>query len=184
MYLDSTSHDKIKQIPSRIVFNRGSQLFLHHLLTRALPPRPVSPAPSQRPTGRAPCAQMLRCTQLFVTLWAGAGQVPLSMRFSWREYWSQGAISSIRGSSRPRDRTHISYVSCISRQVLYTARASWEAHVYLCWALPSVPSTSFSTDKTVLIACKSPSPSFDLQSWLFLFFLINFRKFYFCLILK
>ena len=29
------------------------------------------------------------------------------------------AISSSRGSSQPRDRTHISYVSCIGRQVLY-----------------------------------------------------------------
>ena len=29
------------------------------------------------------------------------------------------AISFSRGSSQPRDQTHISYVSCISRQVLY-----------------------------------------------------------------
>ena len=29
------------------------------------------------------------------------------------------AISSSRGSSRPKDQTHISYVSCIGRQVLY-----------------------------------------------------------------
>ena len=29
------------------------------------------------------------------------------------------AISSSRGSSQPRDRTHVSYASCISRRVLY-----------------------------------------------------------------
>ena len=29
------------------------------------------------------------------------------------------AMPSSRGSSRPRDRTHISYVSCIGRRVLY-----------------------------------------------------------------
>ena len=29
------------------------------------------------------------------------------------------AMSSSRGSSRPRDRTHVSYVSCVGRQVLY-----------------------------------------------------------------
>ena len=29
------------------------------------------------------------------------------------------AISSSRGSSQPRDRTHISYISCTGRQVLY-----------------------------------------------------------------
>ena len=35
-------------------------------------------------------------------------------------------IYSSRGSSIPRDRTHISYVSCIGRQVLYHS-ATWEA---------------------------------------------------------
>ena len=29
------------------------------------------------------------------------------------------AMPSSRGSSRPRDQTHVSYVSCIGRQVLY-----------------------------------------------------------------
>ena len=33
------------------------------------------------------------------------------------EYWT--AISSSRGSSRPRDQTRVSYVSCIGRQTLY-----------------------------------------------------------------
>ena len=37
------------------------------------------------------------------------------------------AMPSSRGSSQPRDRTHISYVSSISRQVLPT-RITWEAH--------------------------------------------------------
>ena len=36
------------------------------------------------------------------------------------------ATPSFRGSSRPRDRTCISYVSCIGRQVLTTG-ATWEA---------------------------------------------------------
>ena len=34
----------------------------------------------------------------------------------------QDAISLSRGSSRPRDRTHISCVSCIGRQILYPLR--------------------------------------------------------------
>ena len=29
------------------------------------------------------------------------------------------AVPSLRGSSQPRDRTHVSYVSCIGRWVLY-----------------------------------------------------------------
>ena len=37
------------------------------------------------------------------------------------------AMPSSRGSSRPRDWTHISCLSCTSRQVLYTISATWEA---------------------------------------------------------
>ena len=57
----------------------------------------------------------------FSTPWTGAHQAPLSMDFSRQEYWSglpPGEPSS-RGSSWPRDWTHISCVFCIHRQVLY-----------------------------------------------------------------
>ena len=37
------------------------------------------------------------------------------------------AISYYRGSSQPRNRTCISYVSCIVSQVLYPIIAIWEA---------------------------------------------------------
>ena len=49
---------------------------------------------------------LLNPGQLFATAWTIASQVPLSMGLS-------------RGSSQPRDRTHISYVSCIGKQILY-----------------------------------------------------------------
>ena len=39
----------------------------------------------------------------------------------------QVAISYSRGSSWPRDRTRVSWVSCISRQILFHW-ATWEAH--------------------------------------------------------
>ena len=40
-----------------------------------------------------------------VTPWTAAHQAPLSMGFSWQEYWQEwAAISSSRGSSWPRDR--------------------------------------------------------------------------------
>ena len=38
-------------------------------------------------------------------------------------------MPSSRGSSRPRDRTHISYVSCIGRQDL--SSATWKVHRHL-----------------------------------------------------
>ena len=59
--------------------------------------------------------------QLFVTLWTTVLQAPLSMGFSRQEYlWV--AMPSSRGSSWPRDWTHISYV-------FFTGRG----------AVPSVP---------------------------------------------
>ena len=52
--------------------------------------------------------------QLFVTLWIVACQAPLSMRsLEWV------AMPFSRGSSWPKDHSHVSYVSCIGRQVLY-----------------------------------------------------------------
>ena len=55
--------------------------------------------------------------QLFVTPWTVAHQALLSMGLPRQEY-SSGKPSS-RVSSQPRDRTHVSYISCSSRQVLY-----------------------------------------------------------------
>ena len=41
------------------------------------------------------------------------------MGFSRQKYWSVLLLPFSRGSSRPRDQTHISCVSCIGRQILY-----------------------------------------------------------------
>ena len=46
-----------------------------------------------------------------------ACQAPLSTGFFKQEYWI--GMPSSRGSSQPGDQTHISDVSCISRQGLY-----------------------------------------------------------------
>ena len=56
---------------------------------------------------------------LFSTPWALALQAPLSMGFFQARTLEWVAVPSSRGSSRPRDRTHTSYVSYIGRQVLY-----------------------------------------------------------------
>ena len=48
-----------------------------------------------------------------------AHQAPLSMGFSRQQYWSELPIFSSRGSSQPRDQTHISCISCIGRKILY-----------------------------------------------------------------
>ena len=74
-----------------------------------------------------------------------ARQAPLSMGFPRQEYWSGLPFPTPGGSSQPRNRTLISCVSCIGRQILYHW-AAWEAqndnthHKYLssfsfykCW---------------------------------------------------
>ena len=56
--------------------------------------------------------------QLFVTLWTVACQVPLSMGFS-RQVYLSGLLCPPGHLSQPSDQTHVSYISCIGRWVLY-----------------------------------------------------------------
>ena len=59
--------------------------------------------------------------QLFVTLWTVARQAPMSMGFSRQGYWSRLPSPPPPGeSSRPRDRTHVSCISCIIGRFLTT----------------------------------------------------------------
>ena len=52
------------------------------------------------------------------TSWTVARQA-LSMRILQARILEWTAMPSSRGSSQPRDQTHVSYVSCTGRQVLY-----------------------------------------------------------------
>ena len=51
--------------------------------------------------------------RLFVTLWTVVRQPSLSIGLSRQEYWSGFAVLSSRGSSQPRDQTHVSCISYI-----------------------------------------------------------------------
>ena len=53
------------------------------------------------------------------TPWTVAHQAPLSTGILQARIPEWVAMLSSRGSSQPRDQTHISYVSCTGRQVLY-----------------------------------------------------------------
>ena len=53
---------------------------------------------------------------IFATLWTVTHQDPLILQARILEWI---AISFSRWSSQSRDRTHVSYISCIARQVLY-----------------------------------------------------------------
>ena len=63
---------------------------------------------------------------LFATPWTVAYQAPLSIGFPRQEYWSGLPFPTPGGSSQSRNRTHISCISCIGRQILYYC-ATWEA---------------------------------------------------------
>ena len=60
--------------------------------------------------------KLLSRVQLFVTPCSVALQAPLSMGFSRQE---ESGVGCLQGSSRPRDRTRVSCVSCTGWQVLY-----------------------------------------------------------------
>ena len=59
------------------------------------------------------------CVQLFVTLWTVARQAPLFMGFSRQEYCNGLPWLPPGESSQPRNRTCISDVSCIGKQIIY-----------------------------------------------------------------
>ena len=54
------------------------------------------------------------CIRLFVTRWTVVCQTPLSMGILQARMLEWVAMSSSRGSSQPRDRTHVSCGSCIA----------------------------------------------------------------------
>ena len=60
--------------------------------------------------------------RLFVTPWTVAHEAPLPMGLLQAKILEWVAISSSNGSSQAWDRTQISDVSCIGRQVLYPQR--------------------------------------------------------------
>ena len=69
-------------------------------------------------------AATLQCVfnsvQFFATLWTVAHQAPLSMGFSRQEYWSGLPCLFSRRSFQSRDRTNVSYISCIAGRFLTT----------------------------------------------------------------
>ena len=79
--------------------------------------------------------------QIFATPWAVAYQAPLSMELLQARILEWVAMPSSRGSSLPRDQTHVSNISCIGRRVLYLAplekppSTQWNCQIkcYVSW---------------------------------------------------
>ena len=103
-----------------------SMIYFHHSTLKSKGRSPEGHEKSHRRTSWD-TASLFLCAYVLshvncATPQATAYKTPLSTWFSRQECWS-GAISFSRGSSRPRDQTH---VSCTGRQVLYHW-ATWEA---------------------------------------------------------
>ena len=76
------------------------------------------------------CVCVCSVVQLFAMPRTVAYQDPLSIEFFQARILEWVATPSSRGSSRPRDQncTHVSWVSCVGRQILYYYTI-WEALV-------------------------------------------------------
>ena len=107
------------------------------------------------------CAQsvMLTCAQLCLTLCDPMDCSLPVHGFSKQEYWSGVAISSSRGSSRLRDRTQVTCVSCTGRQILY----HWATYLLLIissygsscmWNRPN-RKDQMKSDRQSLLVCRS-----------------------------
>ena len=90
------------------------------------------------------CVESLSRVQFFVTSWTVACQAPRSMTFYRKAYWNCLPFSTPGESSSPRDQTHISWVSCIGRQILYHC-VTWETGIWSDmreFLIPAFPFTS------------------------------------------
>ena len=100
---------------------------------------------------------------LFVTLWTAACQAPLPMGILQARILEWVAMSSSRGSFRPTDRTLVSYVSCIGRQVLYHQGHLGCSQVYAqqnkCLHLPKNVHISFTHNHQNLETTQTPISS-------------------------
>ena len=91
---------------------------------------------------------------LFATPWTISHQAPLTMGFSWEEYWSGlVAISFSRGSSQPRDRTRVSYISCTADR-FFTAKPPGIA---LCKYFLFLQVAALFHDRAMPFTCNFPS---------------------------
>ena len=79
-----------------------------------------------------------KCVLLFATIWAIARQASLVRGILQGRIVVWVATSFSRGSSQPRDWTHVSYVSCIAGG-FFTTRATWEVSLLL-FSRPQSPS--------------------------------------------
>ena len=77
----------------------------------------ITPASHNKHIRKRPCnyVRVCMCACVLSHIWVFAS---LSMGFSRQEHWS-GYHSLLQGSSKSWNRTHISYVSCTGRWVLY-----------------------------------------------------------------
>ena len=71
---------------------------------------------------------MLSCVQLFASPWTAACQAPLSMGFSWQEYWSGLPYPPAGDPHHPVIKS-MSLMSPALAEDLFTTRTPWGASI-------------------------------------------------------
>ena len=75
------------------------------------------------------CVCVLSCVQLFLNPWTVAHQAPLSIGIFQARMLEWVSVSYSRVSSRPKDRTPVSFISYTGRQILYHKHYLGKPHI-------------------------------------------------------
>ena len=78
------------------------------------------------------CAKSLQSCLIFATLWTVACQTPVSMGFSWQEYWSGFPCPPSGDLPNPETKT-MSLMSPALAGGFFTASATWEVSTILSY---------------------------------------------------
>ena len=123
-------------------------------------PQPKIKTKTNRKPQNFPCLLVhnyivLSSIRLFATLWTVDRQASLSTGFSRQEYWSGLPRPPSRGSSWPRNRTHVSCISCTAGE-FFTAESSGEPR-WLVFLLVFLKNIQTKTKKSQWLPWQSSS---------------------------
>ena len=77
------------------------------------------------------------------------------------------AMSSSRGSSQPRDWTHVSYIPCIGKQILYHLCHLGSPRMYGTWNLMKAQENAFAIDTTGIMKKWDKLGYLDMYAYIF-----------------
>ena len=110
------------------------------------------------------CAKLLQSCLTHSNTMTVANQAPLSMGFPRQEPWSGLSIPFSRGSSWPRDHTHVLYVFALASGFLTTS-TTWEAQIGIQSEVKSLSRVRFFATPWTVAYQAPPSMGFSRQEY-------------------